>query len=60
MPEKLPLKRLLYIKTTFQVENFLTFVYRINKQFMKFTTGLVFFAMENKDLRIPSIFVIIL
>lgn len=60
MPKKLPLKRLLYIKTTFQVENFLTVVYRINKQFMKFTTGLVFFAMENKDLRIPSIFVIIL
>lgn len=56
----MPLKRLLYIKTTFQVENFLALVYRINKQFMKFTTGLVFFAMENKDLRIPSIFVIIL
>ena len=48
MPKELPLKRLLYIKKTFQVENFITLVYRINKQFMKFTTGLVFLLWKTK------------
>lgn len=60
MPKELPLERLLYIKRPFRVEKFLTLVYRIKEQCMKFTTGLVFFAMENKDLRIPNIFVVIL
>jgi len=47
MPKELPLKRLLYI-TTFQVENFLTLMDRINKQFMKFTPVLVFLLRKTK------------
>lgn len=48
MPYKLPLKRLFYIKTVFQVEDFLTLGYRASKQFMKFTTRFVFLPWKTK------------